>query len=234
MWYSFSMAKIKKSTRPAQRHEMIDAKTEDLLPMTSSTTWAKKPVWRNRTRALGILLLVLLTGFFLVKKGFIVAAVVNSKPIFRWELNSQLASRFGTQTLESMITERLIADAAQKEGVVVIQADVDAKVTTITQTLGPNVKLEELLKYQGMTREDFEHQVKLQLTVERILGKGVSVEDKEIDAFLKSNRETMIATDDAALRVEARDAVFSQKTSEKMQPWLLELRDKAKITKLFE
>ncbi len=203
-------------------------KTEDLMATPISSGGPR--LMRNpRMVRLGIVLLILLVGFFLVKKGYILAAIVNGKPITRMELNNQLSSRFGQQTLESMITERLIVDAAQKEGVVITQSDVDAKVATITSTLGPDVNLEELLRYQGMTKTDFEHQVRLQLTVEKVLGKDIAVEDGEVDAFIQTNRDTMTATDEAALKVEAREALVSQKTSEKMQPWLMELREKAKI-----
>ena len=228
------MAKTKRTTKRAiRRHEMIDAKTEDLIAVPLAAG-GMKSVWTSPgIRWALVALLVLLVGFFLVKKGYVAAAVVNGKPIFRWELNQQLATRFGQQTLESMITEQLIAGAAQKEGVVISQADVDAKVASIIQTLGPNVNLEELLQYQGMTREDFENQIRVQLTVEKVLGKGVVVEESEIDTFIQGNRQTMTATDEASLRTEARDALLSQKTSEKMQPWLMELRDTAKITKLF-
>jgi hypothetical protein len=225
------MAKTKKSTRSTKRHEMIDTKTEDW--MTTPVTSSVKPVSSKKMLWIAVAALIILAGVMLVKKGYVVAAVVNGKPIMRWQLDKQLATRFGEQTLESMITERLIADAAREQGVVISQTDIDAKIATITQTLGPDVNLDQLLAYQGMTKEDFEHQVRLQLTVEKVLGQDVAVEDSEIDEFVLSNRETMTATDEAALREEARDAIKSQKTSEKMQPWLMELRDKAKITKLF-
>ena len=45
----------------------------------------------------------------------------------------------------------------------------------LVKTLGPDVKLDDLLKYQGMTKTDFENQIRLQLTVEKILGKDVAV-----------------------------------------------------------
>ena len=125
---------------------MIDTKTEDLLAAPTIST--RPTMWSPRVRWLLILLIVLLGGFFLVKKGYVVAAVVNGKPIFRWEVNTQLMSRFGQQTLESMITERLIAEAALKEGITVTKADIDAKITSITTTLGPNVNLDQLLTYQ--------------------------------------------------------------------------------------
>lgn len=208
---------------------MIDTKTEDLLmPMTPVASSS-----RSRMRWVAGAVVVLLVGFFLVKQGYIVAAMVNGTPIFRWELNNQLSRRFGEQTLESMITEELIMGAAQKEGIVVTADDVNAKITAITQTLGPNVNLEELLRYQGMTRADFESQVRLQLTVEKMLSRDVAVTDEEVRSFITENRDTMTATDEAALATEAREAVMSQKTSEKMQPWLMELRENAKISKFF-
>lgn len=245
MWYSWLtfrlqpkegeyMAKTKKSIkRVARRHKMIDTKIEDLLTTPVPAVPAQRGMWSPRVKKLVLLLLVLLVGFFLVKRGYVVAAMVNSQPIFRWDLNSQLATRFGQQTLESMITEKLIADAAVKKGIVVGQADVDAKVASITATLGPNVNLEQLLQYQGMTRADFEHQIRLQLMVEKVLGKDVTVEESEITTFVQNNRETMTATDEASIREEARANLVSQKTSEKMQPWLMELRDKATIVKFF-
>jgi hypothetical protein len=221
------MAKAKKSVNKAKTHEMIDTKTEDLMiPSSPPASFVK-----TRGRWVAVAVIIFLVGFFLVKQGYIVAAMVNGSPIFRWELNSQLSHRFGEQTLESMITEELIMGAAQKEGIVVTADDVNAKITSITQTLGPNVNLEELLRYQGMTRADFEGQVRLQLTVEKMLSRDVTVTDDEVSSFITENRDTMIATDEAALAVEARDAVMSQKTSEKMQPWLMELRENAKISK---
>lgn len=177
---------------------------------------------------------VLVLGAWAFKNGMIVSAMVNGKPIFRWQLTKTLVSRFGQQTLESMITERLIADAAAKDGVVIAQGDVDKKVNEIVKSLGENVNLEELLKYQGMSKADFEHQIRLQLTVEKILSKDISIEEKDVDAFIAQNRQTMSATEEGALREEARTAIFSQKVSEKIQPWLAELKNKASITKLLQ
>lgn len=226
------MVKTKKVTRSARQHEMIDTKTQDVWS-ASPAPMVNRSRWSGRTQRLGLLLIVLLVGFFLVKKGYVVAAVVNGMPIFRWQLSQNLMSRFGAQTLESMITERLIADAAQKDGIVLSQSDVDAKIATITATLGADVNLDELLAYQGMTKADFEQQVRLQLTVEKVLSRDVAITEEEIDTFIKNNKDTMVSTDAAAMRTEAREALMSQKTSEKMQPWLMDLRENAKITKFF-
>ena len=97
---------------------MIDVTTEDLIVA---------PIAASRFKSKTIYFLILavgIIGLLLANKGLVVAGMVNGKPIFRWELNKTLVSRFGKQTLEGIISERLIADAAKKSGVVVTKEDV--------------------------------------------------------------------------------------------------------------
>ncbi|MBI5620062.1 SurA N-terminal domain-containing protein [Candidatus Gottesmanbacteria bacterium] len=220
----------KKTRRPVSKakklvlpHEMIDAKTEGLFP---SPALAGRP----RARWVWIALVVVgLAGLLWVNKGMVVAAVVNGRPIFRWELNSSLASRFGKQMLESMISERLVTDAAGSLGIRISKQEVDAKMAEIVKSLGGGMSVDDLLKYQGMTKEDFENQIRLQMTVERVLTKDLVITDGDIDNFIATNRATLVATDPAELREEARSAIIGNQANEKLQPWFKELKDKAKI-----
>lgn len=178
-----------------------------------------------------ILLLILVAAFLLTRKGLLIAAVVNGRPIFRWDLNKVLEQRFGKQTLEGMISESLIADAAKKQNVEITPADVDAKEQSIVKSLGANVQIEELLKYQGMSKEDFDNQVRLQLTVQRVLGKDIQITDDDVNNYIATNRATLVATEEAKLRDEAKQAILDQKVSEKVQAWFAELKAKAKISR---
>ena len=207
---------------------MIDVATENLIAGPSMQP-------RFSSKKIYIVILVIgLAGLLLANKGMVVAAIVNGKPIFRWELNKTLVSRFGKQTLEGIISERLMADAAKKAGVVVSKEDVEAKETEIVSGLAGDVKLEELLKLQGLTKEDFDNQIRLQLTVEKLLSKDVSTTEDDITSYIATNRATLVATDEATLRVEARAAIINQQVSEKIQPWFMELKDSAKIVRFIQ
>ena len=183
--------------------------------------------WRYITIGLAVVLLLL----FAANKGWLLAAAVNGKPIFSWQLNKQLRSRFGQQTLEGMIGEILIADEAKKSGVAVSQADLDAKQKEILSSVGPNVKLEDLLKFQGMTKEDFLQQLRLQLTVERLLTKDMTITEGDINNYIATNHATLTATDPAKLRDEARQAIISSAVNEKLQTWFTQVRQKANVMK---
>lgn len=176
-----------------------------------------------------IILIVGLSLLFLTNKGMLIAAVVDGRPIFRWQLNKVLVNRFGKQILENMVSEQLVANEARKAGVSVSKTDVLQKEQEIVKGLGSNVNLEDLLKFQGMTQVDFDNQVRVQLTVEKVLGKDISITEPDIDNFIATNRALLVATEQAELKAEARQAIMSQKIGEKLQPWFNELKDKAKI-----
>ncbi len=226
------MAKSKRKT--SQDHEMGDVYADGATTMSARPTHGSKKLSPFSVRVIVIGVLVLLGVVWLYRSGRIVVAVANGKPLFRWQLDRVLVSRFGQQTLESMITEELILDAAKKQGTMITKEEVDAKINEVVKGLGENVNLDELLRYQGMTRADFEHQIRLQLTVEKILSRDITVDEKEIDAFVKENKASLVATEASAQREEARVAIRSQKVSEKIQPWLGELKSNASIKKLLQ
>lgn len=176
-----------------------------------------------------VVALLALSALVLANKGMLVAAVVDGKPIFRWELNGVLVDRYGKQTLEGMISEKLIAGEAQKNGVVMNPAEVAAREEEIVKSLGGGMSLEEILKIQGLSKDEFDRQITLQLTVQKILGKDLTIMEADIDNFIATNRATLVATETALLRMEAKQAILDAHIGQKLQPWFNELKEKAKI-----
>lgn len=218
-------------------HEMIDTKTEDLIPNDPT---APSDMLRDPSRAASfrwgvvLVLLVVIAIAYLGNRGYIVAALVNGKPIFGWNVNQAIMSRYGQQTLTTMINEQLITEAAKKQGVVISQNDISAKENDLMKSLGPGVKIDDVLKYQGMSRADFDDQVRLQLIVEKVLGKDVAVSDSEIADYITKNKDTLTASDEAGMNAEAKQAIFSQKINDKVQTWFSALKAQAKIVTLLK
>lgn len=176
-----------------------------------------------------IALLILLVGIFFVRKGYIVSALVDGKPIFSWNLQQLLTRRFGKQMLEGMITEQLIANEAAKAGVKINKSDIDAREQDMIKNIGENVTIDDLLKYQGLSREEFDSQIRMQLWVEKILGKDISITENDIENFIATNRARLVATTEAELNDEARKMLFDQLIGKLIQPWFTEIKSKANI-----
>lgn len=219
----------RKATKTVRaRGELIDTKSLDLVMPAFAKDPAVRNFWKTPSFYIG-LVVIALVALLAMNKSWWLAAVVNGKPVYRWDFNRVMTLRFGAQTLENMISEQLIAEEGAKSGITISQKDVDAKVQEIVKGLGENVKIEDLLKFQGMTKVDFEKQLRLQMMMEKILAKDLTITDEDVANYIASNSALMTATDEAALKTEAREAIRSQKIGEKMQTWFTQLKEKAKI-----
>lgn len=213
-----------KKKRVRVPHKTIDGST--LLTTTQSVV----PTFKKNTKLLyAVAVLLALSALLIANKQWVVAGVVNGRPVWSWELTKIMTERFGKQTLEGMISERLITDEAAKLGVVVSKEDIEAKQGEILKTLGGNMSVDELLKYQGISRSDFDNQIRLQLLVGKILGKDLVITDDDVGRYITTNSATLTSTTPAELRAEARQAILDAKVGEKLQGWFLELKNKAKI-----
>lgn len=214
----------------AMAKKRIESKQVELPPTymdTPAVKRSKKIQWKV---VVGVLVLLFI-GLLAANKGLIVAAVVNGKPIYTWQLNSAMRNRFGQQTLEGMIGEQLIADQAKTAGVMVTKQDVDAKQQEVLDSLGADVKLDDLLKFQGLTKADFINQLKLQLLVEKLLTKDLVITDADVQQYIATNAATLTATEPAKLKQEATQAIKASIVNEKLQTWFTEVRQKAKVLK---
>jgi hypothetical protein len=225
----------RKTTRRAKKTVMQEMASDfpatipvapPLYDIPEQTKRAKGP--SIRLISLGILIIALVL-LFATNRGFFLAAVVNGQPIFRWNLNTVLTKRYGQQTLEGMITEKLISAEAQKQTIVVTQQDIEAREKEILSSFGSSMSVDDFLKMQGINKADFENQLKLQIEVQRILTKGLSITDLDLDTYIASNRATLVATDPAKLKDEARQAIIDAKVGEKIDAFLQDLRTKASI-----
>jgi len=211
---------------PAKK-KIIAPQTEQRVDITIPS-----PTGSNRRLLLAVAVVAIVGGFLYVTRSWYLAAVVNGKPIFRWDLNRVMTQRFGQQSLEGMISEALIEEEAMKQNVQVLPKDVTAKEDEIVKNLGGGVKLEDLLKFQGITKEDFDQQVKLQLLVQKILGSDIVITDKDVDMYIATSSARLTATEPAALKEEAKQAILDSKIGEKVQEWFTALKDKAKVVRL--
>ena len=125
--------------------------------------------------------------------------------------------QLGANALTGIILERLVLQAAQKQGVTVTQKEIDDKVAEQRKSLQdiPDApSLEDLLKTRFLTWDDYLWQLRLNLMLEKLCTKGVEVTDEKIKAYFDQNRAKMYDKPDRvslhvmalATRKEADDA----------------------------
>jgi len=212
------------SSRSATKLKLNERKTHEKLQTPQNKSWMK-----NRKVTVLIAGLIALSLLFVFKKELFVAAIVNGRPIFRWRVNKVLVTRFGQQTLEGMIGEVLVEDAAKEAGVSVSKQELESKEQEIIGDLGEDVDIDQLLQFQGLTRAEFQNQIKIQMLIEKVLGTDITITKSDIDAFIATNSASLRSNDETGQRNEARELIYNQRIGDKVQPWFQILRTEANV-----
>jgi hypothetical protein len=188
---------------------------------------------KNTLLKLFILLVIVAgVGVFLFRnKSLFVVALVNNEPVFRVSLDQRMTARYGSDTLDEIVGEMLIRQAAKKNNVIVAKAEVDNKLAEIEKTLNGKISLAEALAQQGDTVENFRSRVELQLILEKLTAGETLVSEQEVTDYLEKNRASLVATDEAGMRAEGRQTLFSQKQTTALRQYFSNLRTQAKIVK---
>lgn len=209
-----SKAKVAKATRPQE------------VKVDSSF------LSRFKTRKFLIpLFLILIGGILFYFKGLFIVATINGQPVSRIALIQELEKRNGKQMLSSLITQILIQQEAQKQNISVSQKEINDEVKRVEDGLKKQGQtLDAALSLQGLTKDDFIAQIKLQKLVEKMLAKDIKVTDKEVSDYIEKNKDS-IPKDLKAEEVtaSARQQLQQQKLSSKAQSWIQGLQSKAKI-----
>ena len=198
---------------------------EDPKTSSSKQYLKKSKVWPL------VFVVLIIVFVILIQKGALVAAIVNNRPIFQWDVVRLMYQRFGNQTLETLVTEKLIDSEASEKGIIVSSEEIEKRINEMVANIGGNVTIEELLSFQGISRTDFENQIKTQVIVEKILSQDIEVTDSQIDQYIASNSAVMSGAEGDALRQEAKEMLVNELIGQQVQSWFLELKEKANIYK---
>jgi foldase protein PrsA len=159
------------------------------------------------------------------------AASVNGKLVTRFELDRELEKQTGKDTLENVITKQLILQEAQKQNISVPDSEVDTKLADIEKQVGDKgAKLDELLAAQGQTRDSLKEQLMLQVLIEKLVGKDITVTDDEVTGYFTKNAASYPkGTTLDSVKETIKSQLNQQKLSEKVNTWIQDLRAQAKV-----
>lgn len=193
-----------------------------------------KELQSNRSRKyliLAIVLIVVLGALLYIYRGLFVAAVVNGQPISRWSVIQQTEKQAGKQALNTLVRNTLIEQEAQKEHVTVSDQEVNDEMKTVQNNLSKQGQnLNQVLALQGMTMNDLRNLVRLDKLVSKMVGKDIKVSDKDVNDYIDKNRD-LLPKDQSEdqLKKTVAAQLKQQQLNTKVQAWLTDVQNKAKI-----
>jgi foldase protein PrsA len=185
----------------------------------------------NKKVVFAILLALILGLSAYFMRNLVVAATINGRPIFRYQVLQRLEEQSGKQMMEALINEALLMQEADKKNITVTQDDINAELKKIEETLSKQgIKLETALTSQNMTKAGLERNVKLQLLAKKLVEKDIKITQKQIDDYIKENKESFPATmKPAEVKEQVKQFLTEQETGKKIQEILTAVRKDAKI-----
>jgi peptidyl-prolyl cis-trans isomerase SurA len=123
--------------------------------------------------------------------------------------------------LDRLIDSRIQLQLAEREKIVVDDAEISEQIEEIKKKLGASSQAEfdGMLKSQGLTMEGVRKRIKDQIMVQRLMrrkvGMRVSVTEQEIDRYLADNRQKL----EVGLSFEARHILFLPKPPNSEAGW---------------
>jgi len=195
-------------------------------PVVAKTKLANKLIF-----IIPLLIIVIAVLLYVFRSSYLVA-VVNGKPVTKFQLWNELEKQAGKQVLESLVIESLILQEAQNQNIQITQADIDVEIQKIKENLKQQgQELDQLLAAQGMSLVELKEQMKMQKIVEQLAAGSVVVTDEEVKEYLDKNVDFLPkdATPEE-LQITVKGQLEQQKQNEQVQKWIQALQEKANIT----
>ena len=204
------------------------------VPMVSTTPeqTKKSSLFSKKTFVILFILIIAGAGLYFLRQ-WLVVAEVNGQPISRLELYQQLEMQAGQQVLNGLIAKTLIVQEAENKKITVSQKEIDDRVKQLEKVLSKQGEtIDQYLKAKRMSKQTFLEEVRIQVIIEKLLGKKIAVSDKEVNEYIEQNKEALPeGVKPEEIKEQVKQELQNQKVQMEIPNLLQDLQKKAKITR---
>lgn len=118
-----------------------------------------------------------------------VVGKVNDINITKEDLYNAMVEQMGDQTLESLISEKIVELEAKKEDIKVTDKEIEEELDVLKEQYGGDEALEQVLLSQGLTADVLKDNIKMNIMIKKLIGTDIEVKEEEIKEFYEENKE---------------------------------------------
>ncbi|WP_424768680.1 foldase protein PrsA [Paenibacillus sp. sgz302251] len=192
-------AAIEEELLKESQEDLPESRNDEISAAAASATESQQQspkggsgkVWMAIAAVLAILLVVVLIKPPFGAGSNDAVATVNGANISKDKLYDALVTAGGPSTLENLITQELIMQEAKAASITVTDADIDAELAIFRERFGTEEAFNDALAQSNYTIERLRDEVRVDLTVRKILEPQTDVTDEEIQQYYDANKETL-------------------------------------------
>lgn len=117
-------------------------------------------------------------------------ASVNGEKISEKELNERLVSQYGSNALDSLITEKIINQEKKKEKIKVSKDEIEEEMNAYMESYGGEEAFQEVLANSGVKLSAVEKDIETYLTTKKLLEPRIDISDEEMKEYFEANKES--------------------------------------------
>ena len=118
-----------------------------------------------------------------------VVAKIGEEEISKDQFYDRLVEMYGSQVLDSMITEKIVELEAKKAKISVTDEDVQKELDKMIEQVGGEEMFNYQLAYSGYTMDQMKEELKNYLTIVKILEPKIEITDEEINSYFEENKD---------------------------------------------
>lgn len=181
-----------------------------------------------------VLIIALGTALYLLAqkyRGNFLAGTVNSSPISRWELNQKMLEKYGKQTLDEIVNERLLNSELKKNHITVSDKEVNDETAKIIKEYGGEEAFKAALTQYGLTEAKAKDSIKQSLSLKKIIEKVYKIEvtEDKIKKYFEDNKTLFSGKKFEEVSADIKETLYQQEVYSKTQEWFAGIRKAAKI-----
>ncbi len=138
-----------------------------------------------------------------------IVARVGPEKITKEELYNTLVKYYGEETLNTLITNKIIELEAKKEKITVTDAEIQKEIDAIIDSYGGKEMFDQYMAYSGMTVEEMKKDIALYLKTIKLIEPRIKITDEEIESYFEENKESFAQAE----QVEASHILVKDKAT---------------------
>ncbi|MBT2647671.1 peptidylprolyl isomerase [Bacillus sp. ISL-34] len=173
-----------------------------------------------------ILIIAGIMAFAMISSSDKTMASIDGKKINKDELYDALVAGYGADTLDLLITNKLVEMEAEKAGIKIKDEEIQKEIDVMAESYGDEKALKKQLEASGSSMEALKKDIVVYLQTKKLVEPRITVTDDEISTYFEDNKETFAQAE----QVEASHIlVEDEKTAKKVAKEIADGGDFAKL-----
>jgi foldase protein PrsA len=161
-----------------------------------------------------------------------IVGTVNKTPITRLELNAKMAEKYAAQTLEEIVSEKLLNENLKKNNIVVTDKEIQDELAKIKVQYGGEEQFQAAIAQFGMTEAKALQSIKQSIGLKKLI-EGVNVieiTDAAISQYFTDNKASYEGKKLEDVKAEIKEILYQQEIYTKSQEWYTQIRKDATVS----